>query len=176
MEAKLREVFEVRRLISNAYNGYSTSLVEIKHDVDPALIEDVWSEVQDKIDQSLPLLPIESKVELIRSSGPPTTLLYGIVWNGLGDAPKILMTRVARDLKQKLAFEPGTEKAFTFGGANEEILIEVDNNKLSNMGISLSELSNLLSSADNKKPIGTINNDSQQILSLIHISEPTRPY
>ena len=32
------------------------------------------------------------------------------------------------------------------------------------MGISLSELSNLLSSADNKKPIGTINNDSQQIL------------
>ena len=164
LEAKLREVFEVRRLISNAYNGYSTSLVEIKHDVDPALIEDVWSEVQDKIDQSLPLLPIESKVELIRSSGPPTTLLYGIVWNGLGDAPKILMTRVATDLKQKLAFEAGTEKAFTFGGANEEILIEVDNNKLSNMGISLSELSNLLSSADNKKPIGTINNDSQQIL------------
>jgi len=164
LEAKLREVFEVRRLISNAYNGYSTSLVEIKHDVDPALIEDVWSEVQDKIDQSLPLLPIESKVELIRSSGPPTTLLYGIVWNGLGDAPKILMTRVATDLKQKLAFEVGTEKAFTFGGANEEILIEVDNNKLSNMGISLSELSNLLSSADNKKPIGTINNDSQQIL------------
>ncbi|GIS26206.1 MAG: hypothetical protein CM15mP127_05790 [Gammaproteobacteria bacterium] len=74
------------------------------------------------------------------------------------------MTRVATDLKQKLAFEAGTEKAFTFGGANEEILIEVDNNKLSNMGISLSELSNLLSSADNKKPIGTINNDSQQIL------------
>ena len=95
LEAKLREVFEVRRLISNAYNGYSTSLVEIKHDVDPALIEDVWSEVQDKIDQSLPLLPIESKVELIRSSGPPTTLLYGVVWNGLGDAPKILMTRLS---------------------------------------------------------------------------------
>ena len=52
LEAKLREVYEVRRLVSSASDGFSITLVELKEDVDPLLIEDTWSEVQDKIDQA----------------------------------------------------------------------------------------------------------------------------
>ena len=125
MEAKLREVFEVRRLISNAYNGYSTSLVEIKHDVDPALIEDVWSEVQDKIDQAKVNLPRNVDTELIRSSGPPATLIYAIKWMEDGPPPKILMTRVADDLRLELAYGGGTDKAFFLVAPRKKSLLRL---------------------------------------------------
>ena len=76
LEAKLREVYEIRRLVSSASDGFSITLIELKDDVDPSLIEDTWSEVQDKIDQARADLPSEIKTELIRSSGPPATLIY----------------------------------------------------------------------------------------------------
>ena len=50
LEAKLREVYEIRRLVSSASDGFSITLIELKDDVDPSLIEDTWSEIQDKID------------------------------------------------------------------------------------------------------------------------------
>ena len=112
LEAKLREVFEVRRLVSSASDGFSMTLVELKEDVDPSLIEDAWSEVQDKIDQAKVNLPRNIDTELIRSSGPPATLIYAIKWMKKSSPPKILMTRVADDLRLELAYGGGTDKAF----------------------------------------------------------------
>ena len=53
-----------------------------------------------------------------------------------GPPPKILMTRVADDLRLELAYGGGTDKAFLFGGTEEEVLIEIDNARISSMGLS----------------------------------------
>ena len=53
----MREVYEIRRLVSSASDGFSITLIELKDDVDPSLIEDTWSEVQDKIDHARADLP-----------------------------------------------------------------------------------------------------------------------
>ena len=103
MEAKLREVYELNEIISFASQGFGTTVLEIKDNVSPALIEQVWSEVQDKLDQSLFDLPAGLKPQLIRSSGPPTTLLYALTWNGDGEPPLILLSRVAEDLQLAMA-------------------------------------------------------------------------
>ena len=47
------------------------------------------------------------------------------------------------------------------GEANEEILVEVDTRKLSNLGISLQNLSNSLISFDNKRSVCLISNFKQ---------------
>ena len=164
LEAKLREVYEVRRLVSSASDGFSITLVELKEDVDPLLIEDTWSEVQDKIDQAKAMLPNDINTELIRSSGPPATLLYAVKWMGDGPPPKILMTRVANDLRLELAYGGGTDKALLFGGSEEEVLIEIDNAKLSSMGLSFQEISTRLRSMDNKRPIGIFTDQEREIL------------
>ena len=164
LEAKLREVYEVRRLVSSASDGFSITLVELKEDVDPLLIEDTWSEVQDKIDQAKAVLPNDINTELIRSSGPPATLLYAIKWIGDGPPPKILMTRVANDLRLELAYGGGTDKALLFGGSEEEVLIEIDNAKLSSMGLSFQEISTRLRTMDNKRPIGVFTDQEREIL------------
>ena len=176
MEAKLREVYELNEIISFASQGFGTTVLEVKDDVSPSLIEQVWSEVQDKLDQSLFDLPEGLKPQLIRSSGPPTTLLYSLTWAGEGEAPLILLSRIAEDLRQSMAYVAGSDRSAIFGYADEEVLIEVDNAKLSALGLTFQEVAQFLSSLDTKKPIGQISNNGQEFLvkskeNLTNLSE-----
>ena len=176
MEAKLREVYELNEIISFASQGFGTTVLEIKDDVSPSLIEQVWSEVQDKLDQSLFDLPEGLKPKLIRSSGPPTTLLYSLTWAGEGEVPLILLSRIAEDLRQSMAYLAGSDRSAVFGSADEEVLVEIDNAKLSALGLTFQEVAQSLSSLDTKKPIGQISNNGQEFLvksqeNLTNLSE-----
>ena len=176
MEAKLREVYELNEIISFASQGFGTTVLEIKDDVSPSLIEQVWSEVQDKLDQSLFDLPEGLKPKLIRSSGPPTTLLYSLTWAGEGEGPLILLSRIAEDLRQSMAYVAGSDRSAIFGSADEEVLVEIDNAKLSALGLTFQEVAKFLTSLDTKKPIGQISNNGQEFLiksqeNLTNLSE-----
>ena len=164
LEAKLREVQEIKQIESFASEGFASTAIELKDTVDPELIEQVWSEVQDKIDQAKFLLPADVDPQLIRSSGPPTTLLYAINWSGEGETPIILLSRVAEDLKNRLAYSGATDKTFLYGAANEEVIISIDSQKLSLLDLTFTEIANILNSFDNKKPIGINTSGSSQIL------------
>ena len=164
MEAKLREIYELDEIISFASQGFGTTVLEIKDEVTPDLIEQVWSEVQDKLDQSSFLLPSGVKPQLIRSSGPPTTLLYALTWNGDGKIPLILLSRIAEDLRQTLAYAGGSDRSFVFGAADEEVLVEIDNAKLSALGLTFQEVVQVLSALDTKKPIGQISQNGKELL------------
>tara|TARA_Y100001970_G_scaffold209263_1_gene255121 strand:+ start:4736 stop:7786 length:3051 start_codon:yes stop_codon:yes gene_type:complete len=176
MEAKLREIYELDDIISFASQGFGTTVLEIKDEVAPDLIEQVWSEVQDKLDQSSFLLPTGVKPQLIRSSGPPTTLLYALTWNGDGKIPLILLSRIAEDLRQKLAYAGGSDRTILYGAADEEVLVEIDNAKLSALGLTFQEVVQVLSALDTKKPIGQISQGGRELLvkskdNLTNISE-----
>jgi len=164
MEAKVREIYELDAIISFASQGFGTTVLEIKDEVTPDLTEQVWSEVQDKLDQSSFLLPSGVKPQLIRSSGPPTTLLYALTWNGDGKIPLILLSRIAEDLRQTLAYAGGSDRSFVFGAADEEVLVEIDNAKLSALGLTFQEVVQVLSALDTKKPIGQISQNGKELL------------
>ncbi|MBT3851817.1 MAG: efflux RND transporter permease subunit, partial [Gammaproteobacteria bacterium] len=164
MEAKLREVYELDEIISFASQGFGTTVLAIKDEVPASLIEQVWSEVQDKLDQSAFDLPASVKPQLIRSSGPPTTLLYSLKWNGDGETPLILLSRIAEDLRQTLAYVGGTDRSLIYGAADEEVLVEVDNAKLSALGLTFQDVAQALSSLDTKKPIGQISQNGKELL------------
>ena len=161
MEAKLREIYELDEIISFASQGFGTTVLEIKDEVTPDLIEQVWSEVQDKIDQSSFLLPPDVKPQLIRSSGPPSTLIYALTWDGEGEIPLILLSRIAEDLRQSLAYAGGSEQSYVFGAADEEVLVEIDNAKLSALGLTFQEVVRVLSALDTKKQIGLISKNGK---------------
>ena len=164
LEAKLREVFEFDEIISFASQGFSTTVLAIKDEDPPSLIEQVWTETQDKIDQTYFLLPPDVKPQLIRSSGPPITLLYALTWNGEGETPLILMSRVAEDLRQTLAYVSGSDRSHVYGAADEEVLVEIDNAKLSALGLTFQEVFQVLSGLDTKKPIGQISQNGKELL------------
>lgn len=164
LEAKLREVQEIDEIQSVASEGFASTAIELKDDVPKELIEQVWSEVQDKIDQARFFLPPDVNPQLIRSSGPPTTLLYSINWAGEGEAPIILLSRLAEDLKNRLAYSGATDKTFLYGAASEEVVVAIDSQKLALLGLTFSEVASVLNSFDNKKPIGINTSGSSQIL------------
>ena len=130
LENKLREIVEIdiEDLESIITQGFSETIVELQQSVPPALIEEVWSKVQNKIDQIEKT--IVTTMLLVRSSGPPITAEYIIDWKGEGDEPIIMMSRLAEQLQKRLSSVPGTEKTAIYGEAEEEIVVEVDSAKM----------------------------------------------
>ncbi len=109
-------------------------------------------------------MPPDVKPQLIRSSGPPSTLIYALTWNGEGEIPLILLSRIAEDLRQSLAYAGGSEQSYVFGAADEEVLVEIDNAKLSALGLTFQEVVQVLSALDTKKPIGQISQNGKELL------------
>ena len=164
LENKLREIVEIdiEDLESIITQGFSETIVELQQSVPPALIEEVWSKVQNKIDQIEK--PIGTTMLLERSSGPPITVEYIIDWKGEGDEPIIMMSRLAQQLQKKLSSVPGTEKTAIYGEAEEEIVVEVDSAKMSSLGLTYQDISSAIRSYDNKKPIGVASDDYSEFL------------
>ena len=134
LEIKLREVVEIEELRSMISQGYSKTLVELAQSVPPDLIDQTWSKIQDKLDQAY--IPEGAQSLLDISSGPPITLHYAISWNGDGEEPTIMMSRIAQQLKRKLSSIGETEVTAVYGETDEEILIEVDSAKMSALNLS----------------------------------------
>jgi multidrug efflux pump subunit AcrB len=164
LENKLREIVEIdiEDLSSAITQGFSETIVELQQSVPPALIEEVWSKVQNKIDQIE--MPDGATMLLERSSGPPITVEYIIDWKGEGNEPIIMMSRLAQQLQKKLSSVPGTEKTAIYGEAEEEIVVEVDSAKMSSLGLTYQEISLAIRSYDNKKPVGVVSDEYSEFL------------
>ena len=162
LEIKLREVEEIDELESIITQGFSTIVVELNQSVHPMLIEETWSKVQDKLSQIL--IPQGAEIFLDRSSGPPITVQYAVTWNGSGEAPLIMMSRLANQLKRKLSSIGSSHQTAIFGETDEEILIELDSSKLSSLGLSFQDIERSIQALDSKKPIGVSANNNSELL------------
>ena len=176
LESALQEIIEIERLDANIQAGSAQMLIELEDYVTFDLIEQTWSEILDKIALVEPTLPKTTSVELIRSSGPPISVLYALTWKGQGEAPIILMSRLGDELRRKLAFVDNTERTGLFGIANEEVLVEIDTNKLALLNLSLAQVSQALAKYDSKKPLGKSSDANNEILlkikeNLVNVSQ-----
>ena len=162
LELKLREVVEIKELTSIITQGFGNVLVELEQSVPIDLIEQTWSMVQNKLDQLN--LPPGINLLLDRSSGPPITIQYAITWNGDGEIPLIMMSRLADQLKRKLSSIGSSHKTAIFGPADEEIVIEVDSVKMTSLGLTYQDISRSISSLDSKKSIGVSSDENSEFL------------
>ena len=162
LEIKLREVEEIEELDSIISQGYASITVELQDSVHPDLIEQTWSMVQDKLSQFI--APTGVEIVLDRSSGPPITVQYAISWNGSGEMPIVMMSRLGNQLKRNLSSIGATHATAIYGETDEEIVVEVDTNKISSLGLTYSEISNALESFDNKRAAGVSSNKNSEYL------------
>ena len=165
LEIKLREIVEIDELDSIISQGYSKTHIELEDSVPPDKIEETWSRIQGKLDQIIP--PDEATVILNRTAGPPITLEYIIDWNGDGEPPMIMMSRLAQQLKRKLSSIALTKETAVYGETDEEIVVEIDSAKMSSLNLTYGDVANSIRSFDNKKPVGVISdNDSEFLIRL----------
>ena len=162
LEIKLREIVEIDELDSIISQGYSKTHIELEDSVPFGKIEETWSRIQGKVDQIIP--PDNVALVLNRTAGPPITLEYAIDWNGDGEPPLIMMSRLAQQLKRKFSSISLTKETAVYGATDEEIVVEIDSAKMSSLNLTYQDVAKAISSFDNKKPVGVVSDNRSEYL------------
>ena len=78
--------------------------------------------------------------------------------------PLAMLGRQAENLADILRNVPGTDLVRVYGAPDEQILVEVNPQKMADLGIAIPEISRALRAADVKIPAGELNSDRRDYL------------
>ncbi|MDA8885602.1 efflux RND transporter permease subunit [Porticoccaceae bacterium] len=155
LETQLREIDEIKTIESRSFSGMVSVGLEFKEDVGKGETDEVWAKVQDMVSESAALVPPGTSMTLSHS-GPPTTVLFALQWRGDGDPQPVIVSRLASQLKRKLANIVNSEKALIFGDTQEEIFVGADLDLLTDAGMNIQSIATAIDRYDSKRAIGNI--------------------
>ena len=155
LETELREIDEIKILSSNSSTGVGLVGIELKETVSKAQTDEVWSKIENKLRETSNLVPEGTRIGLSHS-GPPTTLLFALQWLGDGEPQMIILSRLASQLKRKLANISNSEKSVIYGETKEEIYIGVNLDLLADAGMNIQDIANAVNQYDSKQALGNI--------------------
>lgn len=163
IETELQEIEEIEEIDSTSSLGVSVVVVELSDavpDVDP-----IWAQVRSKVEDTIPALPPDSlKPEFDQSDLKASALIVALTWDLEGDPNYTILTRVAAGLEDRLRGIPGTDKIEVFGAPQEEILVEINQAELANLGLTPAEVARQLQASDAKVSAGTLRGEADEFL------------
>ena len=167
LENRLRRLEEIKLIQSTSRPGISVIQLELKdsvQDTDP-----VWSRARDLIADAKPVLPKAAQNALLDDQiGYASTAILGLVWKGGGEIRTDMLNRYAKELQSKLRLLSGTDFVKLYGSPIEEVLVQLDGNKVNQLGLTPASIARILSNADTKVSAGEINNNNFR--ALIEVS------
>lgn len=148
----LQEIHSVTR------SGSSEITLQFEWDSD---MDDLSLEVREKLDRVT--LPEEADAPIVLRYDPSLDPIMRLALTGSDDLA--LLRRVAeKDVKEALETRDGIAAAEVKGGVEEEIQVDVDQGKLSAMGISIEELGRVLATSNVNRPGGQLESLESQYL------------
>ncbi|MBL4815328.1 MAG: efflux RND transporter permease subunit, partial [Shewanella sp.] len=167
LENRLRRLEEIKLIQSTSRPGISVIQLELKdsvQDTDP-----VWSRARDLIADAKQVLPAAAQNPLLDDQiGYASTAILGLVWKGGGEIRTDMLNRYAKELQSKLRLLSGTDFVKLYGAPTEEVLVQLDGNKVNQLGLTPASIARILSNADTKVSAGEINNNNFR--ALIEVS------
>lgn len=167
LENQLRRLEDLKLVQSTSRPGISVIQLELKDtviDTDP-----VWSRARDLIADSKFLLPEAAQNGVLDDQlGYASTAILGVVWADDSPVRADILNRYAKELQSRLRLLNGTDFAKLYGAPEEEILVELDGNKISQLHLTPASIAAILSNADSKISAGEINNS--QFRALVEVS------
>ena len=157
IEDSIRELPEIDEVVSTSRSGISLININIREDLNPTEVDQAWTQIREQVDAVRPFLPAEAGApDVERSYLGAATLITALRWTAEGEPNMAILSRLARDLEDRLRNIPGTDQTDTYGIAEEEIRILADPDALAALGLTIGELANLISRADAKTPAGEL--------------------
>jgi multidrug efflux pump subunit AcrB len=155
IEKEIKGISGINKITSNSRNSFSSITVELKPDADT---DKVLSDLRSEIDSVKATLPSEI------TSGPDileinTALTPFISINLAGDLPRLELSEIADDLKEKLDDLSGVGQVSISGVVEREIFVDLNKAALDTYRVSVSEISRKLSGANNDVPLGDLRID-----------------
>ena len=158
LEEELQEIEEIKEMRSSSRSGISTITIELKDNVYE--VDEVWSRLRDKIDDAQPLLPLATSdpdFELLEVTAYAS--IVALVWD-LPDEPNYaILRRQAETLEDQLRAINGTRDVDTYGDPREEVIVEIAQEELAAMGLTVSEVARQLQASDAKVSAGLLRSE-----------------
>ncbi|MEM9300971.1 MAG: efflux RND transporter permease subunit [Pseudomonadota bacterium] len=162
IESEMRRIPEVKMTSSTSRPGLSVVRVELKDSVTST--EELWSEARDNLADIVPELPAGAlEPTMDDDRGYAYTTLVALTWNGPGELDLGVLNRYARELQTRARGVAGTDLVEIYGGVEEEILVEIDPDRLTSLGLSVDDVASALRRADAKVAAGELNNDRSRL-------------
>lgn len=157
IEEHLQELHEIAEIESLSRRGVSVIRIELQDRFGEEDVDEIWSKVRDRLADATAILPPGVlPPEFEDQTSTAVTLLVGLSWAEAGEVPLGLLTRLARELENRLRNVANTKETELFGEAEEEIRVTVDPQALASVGLTTSEVSAAIARADTKLPAGTM--------------------
>lgn len=164
LEDELREIEEIKEIRSVSRAGISTITIELRDDTYQNEVDAVWSRVRDKLDDAKFEMP-EGVMDPVfdRIDMKANAMLIALSWTQDDEPNYAILRRRAEELEDQLRALSGTEKVDFYGEPEEEILIEVNPDKLAAIGLSVPETSRRIRESDSKVAAGQLRNDKNDV-------------
>lgn len=161
VEEKVMEVDGFDSCTSQTLNGVSISTVSLNMNLSEDEVEKSFTDLRRKIDDLTPQLPtgvarVSVNTDLLNTAG------YLLAITGEGVSGDELSQR-ADALKDQLKLLDGVSKVEAYGKRESQVTVEVDNQKLNQLNISLAQIGALISAQNSSIPVGDINVDGTDI-------------
>ncbi len=163
IEDKLLDVPEIKRMRSQSRAGTSFISIELRdevYDTDP-----VWSNIRGKLEDSISHLPPGTqRPEFNELDIAAYAWIGAIVWNRDEPVSNGILRRLARELKDDLFAVAGTKTVELFGDPLEEIVVEVDPDRVAAVGLSAASIAAQLGNRDVKSSAGIMRSDHSDLV------------
>jgi len=163
LEEELQEIEEIKEMRSSSRSGISTVTIELKDHI--YAVDEVWSRVRDKIDDARPLLPVaisDPDFELLEVTAYAS--IVALVWDLPADSNHAMpnyaiLRRQAEALEDQLRTINGTRDVDTYGDPREEIVVEIQQDELAALGLTVAEVAAQLQASDAKVSAGLLRSE-----------------
>ncbi len=162
IESKLRKQSEIKLITSTSRPGISLVKIELKDDITNT--RPIWSRSRDLLNDVAPELPKNASVpRLDDDRGYAFTMLVSLNWLGDGKADLETLNRYALELQNRLRTVAGTDFVELYGEPDEEILLEIDPDKVTSMQLSVTDIAQRVKASDAKVSAGQLINHHNQM-------------
>ncbi len=161
IEAALSEIDEIKQLISTSRTGMSTVAIQIEDAIPEKDMENIWSQVRDKIKDAERELPEGAETPyLLDRKSAVFTYMVGLTWempDGVSADPQIdILGRLAKEFERRISPISGTEETDIFGEPEEEFIVTIDPDALASVGLTAKDVSDAIARTDSKAPAGQL--------------------
>lgn len=164
IETAVKEIPEVDTITSSSGSGISIIAIELVETIDPSEIENIWSEVRDAVSEAETKFPAGVQPPEVDADGISAYAAILSLSLERDEIPLTIAGRYADEIADRLRNIPGTKQVELFGKQDEEVLVTVDRERASALGVTAQDVSSAILAADAKVRAGRLNDETSDFL------------
>ena len=172
LEDELRQLYEIKEIKSTSKAGFSSLSIELQDSTSNENNQQIFSKIRDAMDDAAKNFPAGAGQPIMddKRGASAFTLILSVHANYPETTSFTQVGRMATELADRVRNVSGSELVRIYGDPEEEITVLIDPQQLAMTGLTLTEVSQRIQTADPKLPAGLLHNQDKDI--RVQVAEP----